>query len=64
MPPGLLGAGETYDWSVTDQSGTPLQDPRSFTVAPGTAPSGLTQGWTLYVRSMDNLDTSLRNNFV
>jgi len=62
VPPGLLAEGLTYDWFVTDQSGTPLQDPRSFTVAPGTAPSGLTQGWTLYVRSMDNLDTSLPAN--
>jgi hypothetical protein len=58
VPAGLLEEGQTYDWSVTDQTGTSLQDPRLFTIATG-ASSGLAQGWTLYVRSMDGLDSSL-----
>ncbi|ORU94778.1 MAG: hypothetical protein A6F70_09920 [Cycloclasticus sp. symbiont of Bathymodiolus heckerae] len=59
VPSGLLGEGQAYDWYVTDQSGKTLQAPQSFTIATDTTPSGLSQGWTLYVRSMDDLDTSL-----
>ena len=37
VPGGLLDAGQTYNWSVTDQAGNVLQDPRSFTLATGTS---------------------------
>ena len=59
VPSGTLSLGQTYDWFITDQAGKQLQDSQSFTVASDAVTSGLTQGWTLYVRSMDTIDTGL-----
>lgn len=59
VPAGVLVPGQTYAWQTTNQAGKTLQDSQTFTVAKDTVASGLTQGWTLYVRSMDTIDTSL-----